>query len=219
MELYPGAHQISSLYKDGRSLFQYLLIGARILVDGGWLKPQKSPFFLDIDQLELDPERSPDGHHDPPGSGPSRRKFSDSRERHGGSAGLWRGRPASGGRSGLSLSREIQLFAGRTWRRLGTGNSSRCGQPLQGDEIRDFFNDSRKTVDILDRKIMRALSQSRAGLTQRELMDAAMEEFPDWPVSTRALSVFPMKGHLGRLENRGQVRMDRQPSPPRWRVA
>ena len=43
---------------------------------------------------------------------------------------------------------------------------------MQGDEIRDFFNDSRKTVEILDRKIVRTLSQSRAGLTLSELMDA-----------------------------------------------
>jgi glyoxylase-like metal-dependent hydrolase (beta-lactamase superfamily II) len=90
---------------------------------------------------------------------------------------------------------------------------------MQGDEIRDFFNDSRKTVEILDRKIVRTLSQSRAGLTLSELMDAAMEVFPEWPASTRALSAFPVKGHLDRLITGGQVRMDRQPSPPRWEIA
>jgi glyoxylase-like metal-dependent hydrolase (beta-lactamase superfamily II) len=90
---------------------------------------------------------------------------------------------------------------------------------MHGDEIRDFFNDSRKTVEILDRKIVRTLSQSQAGLTLSELMDAAMEEFPEWPASTRVLSVFPVKGHLDRLEARGKVRVDHQPSPPRWKIA
>jgi hypothetical protein len=65
---------------------------------------------------------------------------------------------------------------------------------MHGDEIRDFFSDSRKTVEILDRKILRALSQSRVGLTLSELMDAAMEEFLDWPASTRVLSALPVKG-------------------------
>jgi hypothetical protein len=90
---------------------------------------------------------------------------------------------------------------------------------MQGDEIRDFFNDSRKTVEILDRKIIRTLGQSRLGLTLSEIMDAAMEEFPDWPASTRVLSSFPAIGHLSRLEERGQVRMERQSSPPRWKIA
>lgn len=36
MQLYPGAYQISSFYRGGRSLFQYLFPGVRILlVDGG----------------------------------------------------------------------------------------------------------------------------------------------------------------------------------------
>jgi hypothetical protein len=57
------------------------------------------------------------------------------------------------------------------------------------------------------------------GMTLSELMDAAMEEFPDWPASTRVLSAFPVKGHLDRLETRGQVRLDHQSCPPRWKTA
>jgi len=90
---------------------------------------------------------------------------------------------------------------------------------MRGEEIRDFFSDSRKTVDRLDRKIMRTLSQTHTGLTLSQLMDAAMEEFPDWPASTRVLSAFPVKGHLDRLEERGQVRVGHQSSPPRWTIA
>ena len=89
---------------------------------------------------------------------------------------------------------------------------------MHGEEIRDFFSDSRKTVQILDRKIMSKLNHARAGLPLNELMDAAMEEFPDWPGSTRELTAFAVKGHLDRLESGGHVVIDHQASPPRWKV-
>src|ERR1039458_4575980 len=78
---------------------------------------------------------------------------------------------------------------------------------MHGDEIRDFFSDSCRAVEILDRRIVQALGRSRAGLTLNELISEALEEFPEWPVDTRDLAMFPVKGHLERLESRGQVRM------------
>jgi glyoxylase-like metal-dependent hydrolase (beta-lactamase superfamily II) len=90
---------------------------------------------------------------------------------------------------------------------------------MQGEEIRDFFSDSRNTVARLDRKILGSLNQSRRGMTLSELMDASLEEFPEWPADTRALSSFPIKGHLDQLEARRQVQFDPGCSPPRWRIA
>lgn len=87
---------------------------------------------------------------------------------------------------------------------------------MYGDEIRDFFSDSRRTVEILDRRILRALAKAQAGLTLNQLIDEAREEFPDWPASTREAAVFPVNGHLERLENCGQIRAIPGGPPKRW---
>ena len=85
---------------------------------------------------------------------------------------------------------------------------------MHGDEIRDFFSDSCRAVEILDRRIVQALGRSRAGLTLNELISEALEEFPEWPVDTRDLAMFPVKGHLERLESRGRIRVVPGNPPP-----
>ena len=87
---------------------------------------------------------------------------------------------------------------------------------MYGDEIGDFISDSRRTVDILDHKILRALVKARTGLTLNQLIDEAREEFPDWPVSTRLATIFPVNGHLERMESRGQIRAIPDTLPKRW---
>ena len=58
MELYPGAHQISSLFKDGRSLFQYLFVGARVvLVDSGVAQTPEKSILPYMEQLGLRPNQ------------------------------------------------------------------------------------------------------------------------------------------------------------------
>src|SRR5215469_18323509 len=58
MELYPGAHQISSLFKDGRSLFQYLFVGARVvLVDSGVAETPEKAILPYMERLGLQPDR------------------------------------------------------------------------------------------------------------------------------------------------------------------
>jgi glyoxylase-like metal-dependent hydrolase (beta-lactamase superfamily II) len=89
---------------------------------------------------------------------------------------------------------------------------------MHGDEIRDFFSDSRRTVQVLDRRIVQALNRLPAGLTLKELISEALEEFPDWPVETSDLAMFPLKGHLERLESRGQIRMVPGNPPLRWQL-
>ena len=316
MELYPDAYQISSLYKDGRSLFQYLLVGSRVLlVDSGVAETPANSILPYMDHLGLDPGRltmvittHPDLDHQggnstilaiAPGAllacgeadrnmveDPKclfRERYNFLQEEHGvgfgdeipaeagsrcrvdigfrggeriaidngwdvevlhvpghshGHLALYdaahktafvsdtlhgHGCPKADGSMGIPVTYfYIDLYLSTITRleklpleHLHTGH----WPSMHGDEIRDFFNDSRKTVEILDRKILRALNRSHTGLTLSELMDAAMDEFPDWPASTRVLSVFPVKGHLDRLQGRGQVRVDHQSSPPRWAMA
>jgi len=316
MELYPGAHQISSLFKDGRPLFQYLLVGERVLlVDTGVSVTPEQAILPYLDQLGLDPGRltmvittHPDMDHQGGNSAIRRSapaallacgeadrhlvedphclfrdRYNFLQKEHG--VGMGEEVPPDAGsfcrvdigfRGGEQIAidngweMEVLHVPGHSHGHLALYDAAHktafvsdavhghgcpkvdgsMGIPvtyfyidlylstvthlenlqlehlhtghwpsMQGDEIRDFFNDSRKTVEILDRKIIRALSQSRLGLTLSEIMDAAMEEFPEWPASTRVLSSFPAIGHLSRLEERGQVRMERQSSPPRWKIA
>jgi glyoxylase-like metal-dependent hydrolase (beta-lactamase superfamily II) len=87
---------------------------------------------------------------------------------------------------------------------------------MYGNEIADFFSDSRRTVEVLDRRILRALAKARSGLTLNHLVDEAREEFPDWPASTRDAAMFPVNGHLERLECRGQIRAISDDLRKRW---
>ena len=315
MELYPGAYRISSLYRDGRYLFQYLLVGARVLlIDSGVAETPEKSILPYMDHLGLGPGRltmvittHPDLDHQGGNSAilqsaptallacgeadrrmvedPNslfRERYNFLQEEHGVGFGSeipveagrrcrvdigfrggeqiaiadgWevevlhvpghshghlavydaahktafvsdtihgRGCPKADGSMGIPVTyfyidlylSTLALLEDLQLEHLHTGH----WPSMHGDEIRDFFSDSRKTVEILNRKILLALSRSRAGLTLTELMDAAMEEFPDWPESTRVLSAFPVKGHLDQLESRGQVRADRRSLPPRWTI-
>jgi glyoxylase-like metal-dependent hydrolase (beta-lactamase superfamily II) len=315
MELYKGAHQISSLYKDGRYLFQYLLTGSRtILVDSGVAHTPDQAILPYLETIGVSPDRltlviitHPDLDHQ--GGNAAMRKaapqaliacgeadrhmvedprclfrerYNFLRKDHGvgfgdeipedvgircrvdvgfqggekiaiddgwelevlhvpghshGHLALYdpahrsayvsdaihgRGCPKADGSMGIPVTYfHIDLYLSTIVRleklpleHLYTGH----WPSMHGDEIRDFFSDSRRTVDALDHKILRALRQSRGGLTLNELMDAAMEQFPDWPAGTRLLSSFPVKGHLDRLESSGQIRFERSGSNSRWQI-
>lgn len=315
MELYPGAHQIDSLFKDGRYLYQYLLVGARVvLVDSGVAETPANAIFPYMDKLGVATQRlamvittHPDLDHQGGNasirhSAPQalvacgeadRRLVEDPeclfRERynflqpdHGvgmgdrippdagslcrvdigfrggerialddgwdlevlhvpghshGHLALYdaahktayvsdavhgRGCPKADGSMGIPVTYfYIDLYLSTlTYLEHLQLNDLHTGHwpSMHGEEICDFFSDSRKTVEILDRKILRSLEQARAGMTLNELMDAAMEEFPDWPATTRVLSSFPVKGHLDRLLARQQIRLDGGTSPPRWKL-
>lgn len=315
MELYPGAHQIRSLYKDGRCLFQYLLVGARVLlVDSGVAETPEKTILPYLENERLDPANltmvitsHPDLDHQ--GGNAALRKAAPNallacgeadrhlvedpgclfRERynflareHGvgfgetippdagtrcrvdiglrggekialdndweidvlhvpghshGHLALYdpahkaayvsdaihgHGCPKADGSMGIPVTYfYIDLYLS-TIRRLETLELEHLHTghwpSMHGDEIRDFFRDSQKTVEILEGRILRTLGQARSGRTLMELMDAAMEEFPDWPTDTRTLSAFPVKGHLDWLASQGKIRVDPQYSPPRWKV-
>lgn len=87
---------------------------------------------------------------------------------------------------------------------------------MRGEEISDFLADSRRTIERLDRRILNALNKVPNGLTLKDLLLAAREEFPEWPEDTNNLAMFSVKGHLERLESQGSVRLDATRSPIRW---
>ncbi len=87
---------------------------------------------------------------------------------------------------------------------------------MRGDEVSDFLADSRHTVERLDRRITRALRINPSGLTLKQLVSEAREEFPEWPLETADLAMFSIRGHLDKLEAKGQVHLDAGGSPSRW---
>ncbi len=87
---------------------------------------------------------------------------------------------------------------------------------MYGDEISDFFSESRSTVDAVMRRILKALERTRTGMTLKELLEEVGEEFPEWPKETLELAMFPVKGHLEQLEANGLIRTRHTGWPPRW---
>jgi len=90
---------------------------------------------------------------------------------------------------------------------------------LRGEEVRDFIAESRQTVELLDRAILTALEKNRAGLTLKELIDAAANAVGDWPQDSWNLAMFPVKGHMDRLELQGKVRALGGSRPVKWQLA
>jgi glyoxylase-like metal-dependent hydrolase (beta-lactamase superfamily II) len=90
---------------------------------------------------------------------------------------------------------------------------------MRGEEIRDFIAESRQTVELFDRVILGSLVKAPGGLTMKELIEAVSSAVGDWPKDTWALAMFPVKGHMDRLEERGKVRVVAGSSPVRWQLA
>ena len=89
---------------------------------------------------------------------------------------------------------------------------------MTGDEIRDFISDSRQTVEIFDRTILSSLSKHPSGLTMKELIDAVSNAVGEWPNETWSLAMFPVKGHMDRLEQLNKVRAIRGTRPLKWEL-
>ncbi len=87
---------------------------------------------------------------------------------------------------------------------------------MRGEEVRDFIAESRQTVELLDRSILASLERHAGGLTLRELIDVVAQAVGDWPKDSWNLAMFPVKGHMDRLEQRGQARAVRLSRPVKW---
>jgi len=90
---------------------------------------------------------------------------------------------------------------------------------MTGEEFHDFISDSRQTVEIFDRTIISSLSKHTLGLTMKELIDEVSNAVGEWPKETWSLAMFPVKGHMNRLEQLGKVRAIRGTRPVKWELA
>jgi len=90
---------------------------------------------------------------------------------------------------------------------------------MRGEEIRNFISESRQTVELLDRVILRELGRHPKGMTLQELIDAVASAVGDWPKETWFLAMFPVKGHLDRLEHQGKIRPVAGARPGKWQRA
>jgi glyoxylase-like metal-dependent hydrolase (beta-lactamase superfamily II) len=87
---------------------------------------------------------------------------------------------------------------------------------MRGEEIADFLSDSRSTVQRLQDRILKALSAHAAGLTLKQLIVEARDEFPEWPEDTQELAMFSIKGHLDLLQASQKIQADERQVPRRW---
>lgn len=90
---------------------------------------------------------------------------------------------------------------------------------MRGEEILDFFSESRRTVEFVDRVIMRSLQKHASGLTMKELISEVAEAVGDWPEDGVFLAMYPIKGHMDRLEEQGKAKLDRSSRPAKWVAA
>ncbi len=87
---------------------------------------------------------------------------------------------------------------------------------MRGEEIGDFIAESRQMVEFIDRTILAALGRQTAGLTLKELVDTVSNAVGDWPQERQKLAMFPIKGHMDRLEQQAKVRAVRGARPVKW---
>lgn len=87
---------------------------------------------------------------------------------------------------------------------------------MRGEEVRDFIALSRQTVELLDRALMAALERNPAGLSLEQLIDAAAQAVGEWPPEGLVLAMWPVKGHMDRLAERGVARLLSGTQPLRW---
>lgn len=90
---------------------------------------------------------------------------------------------------------------------------------MRGEEIRDFISESRRTVELFDHVILSTLSKSSSGATLIELIDSVSNAVGEWPKESWNLAMFPVKGHMDRLEALGKVRRRDATRPVRWETA
>jgi glyoxylase-like metal-dependent hydrolase (beta-lactamase superfamily II) len=90
---------------------------------------------------------------------------------------------------------------------------------MRGEAIRDFIAESRQTVELFDSVILQSLSKHSAGLTLQQLIDAVANAVGDWPKDSWALAMFPVKGHMDRLEQLRKVRGVPGSHPLKWQLA
>ncbi|HEX5413369.1 MAG TPA: MBL fold metallo-hydrolase [Terriglobia bacterium] len=90
---------------------------------------------------------------------------------------------------------------------------------MRGEEVKDFLSESRRTVEFVDRVILHGLEKNRSGMTLKQLIDTVAAAVGDWPDDGVFLAMFPIKGHMDRLEQQGRAKLDRSGHPAKWVAA
>ena len=90
---------------------------------------------------------------------------------------------------------------------------------MRGEEIQDFFSESRHTVEFVDRVILRRLQKHPSGRTMKELINEVAEAVGDWPDDGVFLAMFPIKGHMDRLVQQGKAKLEVGSRPAKWVIA
>jgi glyoxylase-like metal-dependent hydrolase (beta-lactamase superfamily II) len=90
---------------------------------------------------------------------------------------------------------------------------------MRGEEVKDFLSESRRTVEFVDRVILHSLEKNRSGMTLKQLIDTVAAAVGDWPDDGVFLAMFPIKGHMDRLEQQGRAKLDRGSHPAKWVAA
>ena len=89
---------------------------------------------------------------------------------------------------------------------------------MRGEEVKDFLSESRRTVEFVDRVILHGLEKNRSGMTMKQLIDTVAAAAGDWPDDGVSLAMFPIKGHMDRLEQQGRVKLEGG-CPAKWVAA
>lgn len=90
---------------------------------------------------------------------------------------------------------------------------------MSGEEFHDFLAQSRQTVEMIDRVILSGLAKHPAGLTLKEIIDAVANAVGEWPQESWHLAMFPVKGHLDRLQEARKIRIQQGSHPIQWERA
>jgi glyoxylase-like metal-dependent hydrolase (beta-lactamase superfamily II) len=86
----------------------------------------------------------------------------------------------------------------------------------QGPQVAEFIDESRAYIDRLDQALVDELAKADAPRTMKELIAALGPFLGEWPDSTYL--VFPLQGHLERLELYGKLQTDRRDGVMTYRL-
>lgn len=85
-----------------------------------------------------------------------------------------------------------------------------------GPEVETFFDESLHFVDRLDKLLREEIAKHESQLSARALIERLSPRLGSWPVSASYLLMYPMMGHLEKLEQSGAVQARNNGSFVTW---
>jgi glyoxylase-like metal-dependent hydrolase (beta-lactamase superfamily II) len=80
----------------------------------------------------------------------------------------------------------------------------------RGADVQGFLSESRAFAQRLEAATLEVLQESGQAHTARELTEIISPKVGTWPASANVYMIFPLLGHLQRLESRRQIRISRR---------